>query len=272
MTNSSSKIFFAELEYAMREHRFLKNNPVAEALENGKANADQIKFAIEQYSMLPAWIVRLLAASRGRLHGWSDVQTELSNNIGEEAGSKTGGLSHVEILIRGLAEELKLDVRGVEYSQATQTFLDEMLQAIKTQSPAFAVGIAYALEDSATPELLVLSRVLNGYASLTKQSLPISAITLAGQSQPAEVTTMEEAKKLSLDDFLSLHVQEFEPGHRNRLAQALTERLTDEVKQELKNGFDFTLDLMDAWWDAMVRDGKIDSHPVFDRAALGGVA
>ena len=206
--------------------------------------------------MLPAKIVELLARCRKRVETWAEVYNELSSNIGEELGSKTGGFAHYAVLLKCLKNELGADFQEVTQSPATRIFLDELFANIATKNPSFVAGIAYALEDSATPELLRVAPIVNELAQSMNQALPIREETLEGNGTPIKISTPEEGLALTLDDFWSMHVLDFEPGHRDRLARAIEKHLDQNSRatQEFKNGFEFVLTKMDEWWEALAAE------------------
>jgi len=240
----------------MNQHPFLAANPVLKLIENNQIDVARTTHTLAQYSILPAKIVELLARCRKRVEMWPDVYNELSVNIGEELGSKTGGITHYRILLRRLKEELGADFENAISSPATKLFLDELFSAIASKSPSFVAGIAYALEDSATPELLRVAPMVNAFAKLIDQPLPIREETLEGKGMPIKVSTPEEGSALTLDDFWSMHVLDFEPGHRDRLAEALEKHLDQHSQEtlEFRHGFEFVLTEMDKWWEALATE------------------
>ena len=256
MNDAQSKNLFHEMEISMKKHSFLAANPILTLIENGTEDISRMTHALAQYSVLPAKIVELLARCRKRVETWGEVYNELSINIGEELGSKTGGFSHYRILLNRLKDELGADFQEVVSSSSTKTFLDELFSAIANKNQAFVAGIAYALEDSATPELLCVAPIVNAYARLTGQPLPIREETLEGKGAPVKVSTPEEGLALTLDDFWSMHVLDFEPGHRDRLAVALEQHLDQNSRatQDFKQGFEFVLTEMDEWWKKLAKE------------------
>lgn len=84
------------------------------------------------------------------------------------------------------------------------------------QNPAYVTGGVYALESSATPELIMTYNFYKNSAYLLKTNLP---------------ETVEK--------FFSDHINEIDIKHESRLADGCVEYLTNkELRESFKKGFD----------------------------------
>ena len=109
----------------------------------------------------------ILSAMHQRLRAWPNVHEELRRNIGEELGDGTAGISHVTILKRALRQELGLDVETTVPSAGTIRFFETILDAISDRTLPFVAGMAYALEDSALPELEIVATAITTVGRLS---------------------------------------------------------------------------------------------------------
>ena len=177
------------------------------------------------------------------------MRAELRRNIAEERGSRTGGISHYELLRAGVRRELHLNLDDFEPWPATNHFIDGLLATLAAKSPAFASGMIYALEDSAIPELTIVALIVNACAA---QAGSIYHIVHLDKLEEKLATYDRTAAGLSLHDFFAMHLVDFEVGHRTRLADALAQSLDrpDELS-DLEAGYGFVLSEMDLWWESL---------------------
>lgn len=240
--------FFGKLHQQMLNSVFLARNPALEAARIRGIDATKIEEIVGQYAGLVTMIVSYLFMGSVRLDKFPAVRDELIRNLGEERGSLTGGLTHQEILNRELVK-LGIKVNLATWDEPTRHFLAMLSRDINTSHPMRVAGVIYALEATATPELGIVGRLLNEYSRMRGfEKQLVSDAALAGQHQVVATT----AEELSLDDFFCLHVDSFEPGHRDRFADAIAPELQEwEVQREFENGFSYVLVLMEAWWQKL---------------------
>jgi len=241
MTDDAA-LFFEELTESLATRDFLgPRNPV---LVRSASPAFDLAAALGQYCHLPAEIAELLETARARLSGWPDVFAELSRNIGEERGARTENISHYEILVRGLSKELGLDVTKIPASEETRTFLNTLFEGMDDPSLPLAAGCVYALEDSAVPELQVVSDLINA------QAFRMGRAALIDLSSADEGT--HARREYSLNYFFRLHIYDFEIGHRTFLAEALGSQVVGmRAADEFRRGYEVTINAMANWWLAM---------------------
>lgn len=98
------------------QHTSLRDatNPVLVALRLAQLHPSRVGDVLGQYAFLPARIVDLLRAGCQRAGHWPAVKAELRRNVAEELGSRTGGVSHYNLLKTGVRRELGLDLDRVE--------------------------------------------------------------------------------------------------------------------------------------------------------------
>lgn len=225
------------------------DNPVLLGLENGSLSMTDAEGILGQYCYLPAMIVELLSIAKNRFSGLTHLESELCLNIKEESGSRTGGISHYEILINGLFKELGFAVPRRIWAP-TAEFLIALENSLNESTPSFVLGNVYGLENSAVPELSVVATIINAYAKLKGSECRL----------PNNFKTAKQLKNVKLNEpnlamFFAMHILDFEVGHKNRLALATikqTESMDFNVS-EFKDGFEFVLDHMDSWWNQLAK-------------------
>jgi len=212
-----------------------EKNPVAALV----LNREQLSYVIQQYSLFPKCIVELLcdASSRAASIHWDKVVLELHRNIGEELGSDSMGVSHYELLLRGVREEFNVELRDSLSSSATAHFISTMQSVCYHPEPAISMGAVFALESTAGPELLVVRGLL------------------------ARLARMEDRSDLTpdgiLDNFMKHHIEGWEPGHREGLINTIScYPVTDLQKGQLTVGFHAVIEAMQNWWQGLANEAQ----------------
>ncbi len=168
---------FRSLNEDMLSRAFLLNNPLFLHVSQMGSTLELVQ-AIRQYVRLPEEIISYLQAAAAWFPTDHPIHKELERNWGQEAGSVTAGIPHVELLKTKLQTDLGIDARRVVSNEVTKKFLETTKEGMK-HHPWFAVGQAYALEATAVPELTMLvGPALNLYAKLTNQVQPIQSAVL----------------------------------------------------------------------------------------------
>ncbi len=191
---------------------------------------------LTQYSFLPQAIVALLDKARVKMKsaGWTSVAHELGDNMAQEQGSLTKGVSHYDLLVDGLKQELSLDVGPSHPENAVTDFLLAMSQCLSEPNTASVAGSVYALEYTATPEIIIVKRLIN-------------CLHLHDKAEP-----LLDGK---LFQFLEMHIQEIEPEHERALQCAIQPFMTQpQERRHFMSGFIKVLDLMETWWQQMVEE------------------
>ncbi|OGE77827.1 MAG: hypothetical protein A2751_02145 [Candidatus Doudnabacteria bacterium RIFCSPHIGHO2_01_FULL_46_14] len=236
---------WTRLDDRMLERRFLtEKNPALVNIERQSLSAaeEQGTWIVRQYCSLVRMIIEYLGLGMS-LIPIHRVQTELARNIGEEQGSRTGGVPHRELLAKILRDELNMECFS-PWSQATLRFHLALLGQFQTQAknPVHIAGMIYALEASACPELLVVARIINSFAGYQVVNLD----TVQDFNRSREIKTLE--------DFIAVHVIDFELGHKLGLCQTL-DRFASTDWEAFELGFEFVLDTMAEWWEALSNGG-----------------
>lgn len=213
--------------------------------------SNQLAEVIRQYVRFPEVIVSMLQGAASHFPVEHLVHQELKRNWGQESGSETGGVAHVQILKHGLKRDLDLNADAVVGSAATERFLSTVLGGMK-ENAWFALGQAYALESSAIPELAILvGPAINAYADITGKAQPIKKVALAedGGFALPKIRTAEEAYAMDMSSWFALHIVDFEVSHRDFLREKAEAVLdTEPIQEEFARGFRHVLDAMDVWW------------------------
>lgn len=229
---------FGELRSSMMERHTAVNpttNPVAKAL--GGLTAKHFEYVIGQYSLFPAQIVSFLYAARdnARSKGWHAVAEELTRNVGEELGTESGGVSHYEMLLSGIAELSDTDLyrkwKHLNASLATRTFLAAVELAVSHDNIAYVAGATYALECSAVPELVIVRDIL-------EQFLAMHDSTISGK----------------LKTFFDMHLGTWEPGHEQGLHGTIPAYLSNDAIPAFREGFEEVMTAMDVWWKGLAKE------------------
>jgi hypothetical protein len=229
-------------------------NPVILELDEGSLSESELGVILGQYSILPARIIEFLSLGAERLRQWPKVKQELERNIDEELGSRTGDRSHYDILQDALRQEVKLDIADSEPTVATHRFMENVREGLLNKPEAFVAGVIYGLEASAIPELTVVARLINQYASLSGQIAPIDLTAMAQRS--SQRPTKDMGVSFNLDTFFAMHLQDFEVGHRNGLVNSLKWYVAESDCQLFEAGFEHLLNEMELWWSELARPTK----------------
>ena len=220
------------------------NNPVIMNLKSGKLKPDTGKEVLKQYYYLVVMIVEFLTIAMVRTP-FDEVYKELRRNLGEELGSRTEGLPHQWIFEHLVRLEMRIDIRA-PWSKTTSNFINKLLLRFHTDSPIFVVGMIYALESTACPELVRVAEIINLVAAE-----PIVDITKLHDS--AYVAKLDEPdRRGNLTNFLAMHVVDFEVGHQKGLQKALKPHVREDW-DEFFHGFVYILDEMAVWWEGLSR-------------------
>jgi hypothetical protein len=247
---------FSRLEKSLQSaHPCLQQraNPVLSGLLRGRIRGAQGVQILEQYSLLPANIVSILSAMGNRLAEWDNVTEELRRNVDEEKGTGTSGIPHFVILKRGLKRELGVNVDEVVPNAGTSCFLDGLRRAIADQTPAFVAGMAYALEDSALPELEIVALAINASArALGQCGDVIRPSAMSSRAHCEQLRATKDASNYTLEDFFVVHLQDFEVGHKKGLSDTIAEYLRNAADAaDFACGFEYVLKAMDEWWEGL---------------------
>lgn len=201
---------------------------------------ERLTHALGQYSILPREIVKILTLAQARAvtEEWQSVVDDLARNLAEECGRDTYNKSHYQILVDGVAQDLGLDIRTIEAHEATQHFIASVYAGLNHKDARYALGVVYALECSAVPELRIVYELVSNLSTQTSQ-------------------TIGEA----LQDFFDRHLAVWEPGHEAGLRLAAKKYLhSDAEYTSFRDGFLATIQAMENWWQGMADESALLSH------------
>jgi Domain of Unknown Function with PDB structure (DUF3865) len=196
-------------------------HPLCQTMMRG--NMDELICIAQQYSIFPKVLVDYtqIARSKAIVAGWDTVVQELDDNIAEELGRSTQGISHYDFLADGLEAGLKVPVKATRPSTATQVLLNTM-DNIFAQDIAYMMGATYAIEATSIPELTIIRQLIE---LLLEGALP----------QP-------------LQYFFDMHLNEWEPEHEEDLRRSLDGYIQKADFATFSAGFRAVLTAMDIWW------------------------
>ncbi len=173
--------------------------------------------------------------------GWVNIEREVLRNRAEEYGSRTDGIPHRSLFSRGLRQEMHLEVESFQRQTVTHNFLCSLMYSLVHKSPEFALGVIYALEDTATPELLVVGQLISYiHEGVSVDNLSSNDLAAKDRQIPAS--------ELSLASFLRMHIVDFEIGHREGLKTAIAKDLGNTLSGEFLKGYQSVIQSMEDWW------------------------
>ena len=205
----------------------ITKNPVIQMLS--EASFAEIAYVMQQYSIFPKELVGFteLARQKALVAEWNIVAQELKENIAEEMGKSTQGISHYTLLAKGLEEGLSVTVMNTTPSIATSKLLRTM-QSVFEQELAYVLGATYAIEATSIPELTLIVRLVDW---LLKGVMP-----------------------KDLEYFFSKHLNEWELKHEAGLRTSLAAYIQPEQFGEFTAGFRVQIDAMEVWWQELTQE------------------
>ena len=162
------------------------------------------------------------------------LSAELRRNLDEELGyDEEHGENHYELYIKGLKEELGIDVTNYLPSYHTSAFMGRMLELSNSGNVEIACGAIFASEAAAVPELELMRSIASSYS---KQVL----------GHDIEMLGL-------LKNFYDMHLSGVEQAHREGLAHFIREYEKYGLNLEkLQSGFHNALNGMSKWWDELI--------------------
>lgn len=247
--------------------RFLDTtrNPAIRALRASASVSQEAAKVLAQYGYLPWVITEFLSRGVAKLHAWPSVMEELLKNLGEELGSRSGGVSHFEILKDCLKREAKLELDVVRApAQGTAAMIDKVRAWISDGTPYESAGALYALEASAVPELKVVAHLINIYSNAAlRLSLVSDKYDSCHERGPHPLAHRPQSptrypdSAWTLDRFLEAHIDDFEKYHRDELLETLGKFVTEEKGYALfQRGFNGVMEEMEKWWTAIASSAQ----------------
>lgn len=205
----------------------ITENPVVKILS--QASFAQIAYVMQQYSIFPKKLVGFTELARRKAlgAGWNGVAQELQENIDEEMGSTTGGISHYTLLADGLEEGLGVAVKNTMPSVATSKLLKTVLSLFDHQVD-YVLGATYAIEVTSIPELTLIVKLVNWLH--------------------------EGAMPKDLQYFFSKHLDEWEIEHEAGLRTSVAAYIQPEEFGEFAAGFRAMIDAMQVWWQELAQE------------------
>lgn len=216
----------------------ITENPVVQMLS--QASFAQIAYVMQQYSIFPKELVGFTELARRKAlgAGWNGVAQELQENIDEEMGSTTGGISHYTLLADGLEEGLGVAVKNTMPSVATSKLLRTVLSLFDRQVD-YVLGATYAIEATSIPELTLIVKLVEW---LHEGAIP-----------------------KDLQYFFGKHLDEWEIEHEAGLRTSVAAYIQPEEFGEFAAGFRAMIDAMQVWWQELAQEA-ISSEVVLSTA------
>ncbi|MEH2023428.1 DUF3865 domain-containing protein [Nostoc sp.] len=202
-------------------------NPVVQILS--QTSFAQIAYVMQQYSIFPKELVFFteLARQKALEVQWNGVAQELQENIAEEMGLSTQGVSHYMLLAQGLEEALGVPVKNTTPSITTSKLL-RTVQSVFNQQPAYVLGATYAIEATSIPELSLIVQLINWL--------------------------LEGAMPKDLQYFFNKHLNEWELEHEEGLRTTIAAYIQPEQFREFEAGFLAIMDAMEIWWQELAQE------------------
>ncbi|HYF04764.1 MAG TPA: DUF3865 domain-containing protein [Patescibacteria group bacterium] len=218
----------------MKSKRFyrqlIKGTAALHIRTNMVASVGNIENALGQYYKLVEAIapILLMVGCRAETDSMQGLMDELTENVGEERGSRTKGIPHKTLLQNALRNELRIDISGIKTNNATKNFLNSLMKSAMFETLSKALGRIYALEATAVPELIMVRELIKKFARREGIEIPAASELL---------------------EFIKIHVLDFEVGHESGLRNTL--KPCNLNWEEFDKGFLETLRDMQTWWDKL---------------------
>lgn len=218
-------------------------NPTFEVCNRLDSKRDFIAKVIGQYYGLVIEVPHYLSemAIIADSQGWKHINRELIRNRAEEYGSRTNSIPHRSLFSRSLRKELRIEIESFERDKVTHNFLYSIMKSLLHRKPEYSLGVIYALEDTAAPELLVVGKLIS-------QTYPGVDVDRLSDNELAAKDRTTYAGNLSLEAFLRMHVADFELGHREGLKTAITKDLGTMLTGDFLKGYRSVIQSMEDWW------------------------
>jgi len=202
-------------------------NPVVKILS--VTSFAQIVYVMQQYSIFPKELVFFteLARQKALEVRWNGVAQELKENIAEEMGLGTEGVSHYILLAQGLEEALGVPIKNTTPSIATSKLL-RTVRSVFNQQPAYVLGATYAIEATSIPELSLIVQLLDWL--------------------------LEGGMPKDLQYFFDMHLNEWELEHEEGLRTTIAVYIQPEQFREFEAGFIAIMDAMEVWWQELAQE------------------
>ena len=202
-------------------------NPVVQMLS--QTSFAQIAYVMQQYSIFPKELVFFteLARRKALEAGWNAVAQELKENIAEEMGSTTQGVSHYMLLAQGLEEGLGVPIKNTTPSITTSKLL-RTVQSVFNQQLPYVLGATYAIEATSIPELSLIVQLVEWL--------------------------LQEAMPKDLQYFFNKHLNEWEVEHEEGLRTTVAAYIQPEQFEEFEAGFRAVIDAMEDWWRELAQE------------------
>ncbi len=212
-----------------------ETNPVAVDFDDYSTN-EKI-YVLAQYSLFSRYIVRFLieVLYKTSMGGLGLVAAEMQRNLAEELSDGENGDPHYVLLIKGFLLALNKNLYSVEASKATRSFEQHILTSIHDGNSAFATGVAYALESSAVPELIMTRTFVDRLFAEFDIEIPTA-----------------------IRRFFGSHIGEIEVMHKSRLRDVTIDSFsTADELFSYGDGFDIAMNCMNDWWIGLADEVRL---------------
>jgi len=192
-------------------------------------SADEVKWAIQEYSQFSNEAIHLLLDARVRVHEWKKLAEEIDRNIEEEKGSKTNGVPHLEIARKGYWTGLQFDMNSYEPSEITKDFLTRLKKVVRQKNNSLLAGALLALESVSIPEFYVLDALVNKYRAENEYNEP----------------------NIHLASYIEGH-KLFEVGHKEGLLSAIENYIGANQASQFATGYLAACVAISDWWHSLL--------------------
>lgn len=211
------------------------SNPIRINVRNW--SEPELAFLIGEYSRFATAAVHMLFDAQIRLHS-GELSLELQRNIGEELGSQSGGIPHLELMRSGYRSELGLDTDAVEATALTREFIDRLSAVFCSANRSFLAGALLAFETVAVDEFRVVAAMIYRFGELRAVTLAPESLTARYIAGHVSLTADDDGNDPEMEHYLGM-------------LNAVGASVEPSEYPEVARGFLAVCLELEAWWDAL---------------------
>ncbi len=222
---------------------FLDGNSVHACLPS--YNKVMLAHLVREYASFSQVAIHFQVDAMIRNHDWPELFTELQKNLNDKKGDDSKGIPHLEIMREGFRRDLgiNVDVRVIEPSAVTQTFLKSMHRIFNNDDNAYSVGALIAFEVIAKEEFHILNSILKEYRKrIGKDKNEFSAF-----ENTLTAYYFDEQKNLNI-------------SHEQELVDAIRSYIDEKNFTQMIRGYLSVVLTMNKWWNNLYSESIYQSE------------
>lgn len=241
LLSAATPVDFASCVAKLREFRDMNTVLVPEAspivINKEKFTTEELRSIIVDYSVFLNAAAHMLLDARIRVYDWVSLRDEIEENMGEEYGSQTGLIPHLEMMRNGFFHELGISTDGQIATAPTNTFIERMFRIFRHNNDAYVAGALLAFEGTALAEFHIIDHVIKQFMKDQGKTLDAKGIT---------------AKYVDGHKF-------FEVGHEEEMRKAAEPHIHANNMKHFMKGYMAVILTMCNWWSSIAYDKKVNA-------------